>query len=119
VISGEAGEIRTSLFTAYRHTVRGVRTKEWKLIRYPERNYSQLFNLETDPLELNNLASQPDYQARMDEMMLLMQEWQVAVNDTAPLTAAKILPLEYDHTRLVRKPDQHQPEYTLKKYFEN
>ncbi len=119
VISGETADIRTSLFTAYRHTVRGVRTKEWKLIRYPERNYSQLFNLETDPLELNNLASQPDYQARMDEMMLLMREWQVAANDTAPLTAAKILPLEYDHTRLVRKPDQHQPEYTLKKYFEN
>jgi arylsulfatase A-like enzyme len=119
VLSGDAGEIRTSLFTAYRHTVRGVRTKEWKLIRYPERDYSQLFNLESDPLELNNLASQPAYQARLDEMMLLMQEWQVAANDTAPLTTAKILPLEYDHTRLVRKPDQHQPEYTLKKYFEN
>jgi len=119
VISGEAPDIRTSLFTAYRHTVRGVRTKEWKLIRYPERNYTQLFNLEADPLELNNLASQPAYQARMDEMMLLMGEWQVAANDTAPLTAAKILSLEYDPSRLVRKPDQHQLEYTLKKYFEN
>jgi hypothetical protein len=46
-----------------------------------------------------------------------MQEWQEAVNDTVPLTAGKILPMEYDHTKLVRKPDNWQPEYTLKKYF--
>lgn len=117
VISGQSDEVRSSLFTVYRTTVRAVRTKEWKLIRYPERDYTQLFNLVKDPLELNNLARVDEYEARVEDMMKLMREWQDKVNDTIPLTAGKILPLQYDHTRLVRKPDRWQPEYTLKKYF--
>jgi arylsulfatase A-like enzyme len=71
VISGKVPEVRSSLFTAYRHTVRAVRTKDWKLIRYPERDYSQLFNLEADPLELNNLARQPEFEEKALEMMTL------------------------------------------------
>ena len=117
VISGESEGVRSSLFTAYRHTVRAVRNKEWKLIRYPERDFSQLFNLVADPLELNNLAEEGLYKSRVDELTVLMKEWQLELKDDAPLTAAKILPLQYDHTKLVRKPDQWQPEYSLKKYF--
>ncbi len=117
VISGQSDEVRSSLFTVYRTTVRAVRTKEWKLIRYPERDYTQLFNLVNDPLELNNLAGVDGYDPRVEDMMRLMQEWQEEVNDTIPLTAEKILPLEYDHTRLIRKPDRWQPEYTIRKYF--
>ena len=77
----------------------------------------QLFNLVSDPSEMNNLATDKQYMAKAAELLKLMSEWQVAVNDTVPLTASKILPLQYDHTLLVRKPDQWQPEYTLKKYF--
>jgi len=117
VISGKTKEVRSSVFTAYRYTVRAVRTKKWKLIRYPERNYTQLFNLKNDPLELKNLAENARFQSKADKLLKLMQEWQEAVNDTVPLTAGKILPMEYDHTKLVRKPDNWQPEYTLKKYF--
>jgi arylsulfatase A-like enzyme len=117
VLSGKSGGVRESLFTAYRNTIRAVRTKEWKLIRYPERNYIQLFNLVSDPLEMNNLAIHTEYIAKAAELLKLMSEWQVTVNDTIPLTAPEILPLQYDHTLLVRKPDQWQPEYTLKKYF--
>jgi arylsulfatase A-like enzyme len=117
VITGKSQEIRSSLFTAYRHTVRAVRTQEWKLIRYPDRDFTQLFNLVNDPLELNNLAGQPAYRSRSDEMMALMKQWQAAVSDTAALTAKTIKPMEYDPASLVRKPDGSQPEYTLKKYF--
>ena len=117
VISGKSSEVRSSLFTVYRNTVRAVRNKEWKLIRYPERDFTQLFNLDADPLELQNLAGDINYDARVDEMLNLMKEWQNAVNDTVQLTATKILPMEYDHTKLVRKHDNWQPEYILKKYF--
>jgi arylsulfatase A-like enzyme len=117
VVKGEADGVRTSLFTAYRHTVRAVRDGQWKLIRYPERDYTQLFNLESDPLELSNLAGDEVYTSRKDELLALMQQWQAATGDTASLTTDQILPLEYDHTRLVRKPDQWQPEYTVSKYF--
>lgn len=117
VIKGESEEVRTSLFTTYRNTVRAVRTKQWKLIRYPERDYTQLFNLEKDPLEINNLYGQEAYQDKTDELLKLMEEWQKATDDTASLTTKTILPMEYDPTKFKQGPDVYQPEYILKKYF--
>jgi len=117
VLNGTVKEIRSSLFTAYRHTVRAVRDREWKLIRYPERDYTQLFNLSTDPYEMENLASDKQYGKKKDELMALLKDWQKDSGDTAALTAVKILPLAYDPDSLTRKPDQWQPPYTLEKYF--
>ena len=117
IIKGESESVRSSLFTAYRRTVRAVRTSEWKLIRYPERDYVQLFNLSEDPFELNNLAKDVAYISILNDMTELLKRSQAEMEDPAPYTADRILPLDYDFTRLVRKPDQWQPEYTLKKYF--
>ncbi len=117
LIQGRVEEIRSSLFTAYRHTVRAVRDSEWKLIRYPERDFSQLFDLKRDPLELNNLAALPGYATKMDSLTNLLKEWQVLSGDTARLTIENPLPLSYDPATLVRQPDQWQPAYTLEKYF--
>lgn len=119
VLVGKEKEVRSSLFTAYRHTVRAVRTPEWKLIRYPERDYTQLFNLKNDPLELNNLAENKAYSSTKDELMNQLKDWQKSSGDTAALTTKVIKPLEYDPAKLTRKPDRWQPEYTLKRYFEN
>ena len=117
VIKGELEGVRTSLFTTYRNTVRAVRTAEWKIIRYPERDYTQLFNLKNDPLEINNLAEDEAFQSKKAEMMQLLAEWQKATDDTAALTTKTILPMEYDPLKFRQKPDQWQPEYTLQKYF--
>lgn len=117
VIRGEAEGVRKSLYTAYRNTVRAVRTDEWKLIRYPRRNYTQLFNLKRDPLEIDNLAARPEYQEKVNEMMELLQQGYQASNDTATMNPGHFLPLEYDYTQLKQTPDQWQPAYTLKKYF--
>jgi len=117
VITGKASGVRTSLYTAYRNTVRAVRTDEWKLIIYPQRNYTQLFHLKKDPLEICNLATLPEYKQKVEEMMALLLEGYKATDDTATLNPKKILPLEYDFTKLKQQPDQWQPEYTLKKYF--
>lgn len=117
VIKGKQSSVRNSLYTAYRNTVRAVRTDEWKLIRYPQRNFTQLFNLKRDPLEINNLAMAPEYQSTTAEMMNLLKDWYRATDDTANLSPDKFLPLNYDHTKLKQKADQWQPEYTLKKYF--
>lgn len=117
VINGEIESVRTSLFTTYRNTVRAVRTNEWKLIRYPQQNYTQLFNLKEDPLEINNLAEQEAFQVKKNEMIELLAEWQKATDDTAALTTRTILPMQYDPLKFKQKPDQWQPEYTLQKYF--
>jgi arylsulfatase A-like enzyme len=118
ILNGTVDAIRSSLFTAYRHTVRAVRDKEWKLIRYPERDYSQLFHLTNDPDEMNNLAGEAEYAKKLEELMGLLQDWQSASGDTAKLKTFPILPLAYDPDTLVRKPDPWQPAYTLEKYFE-
>lgn len=118
-IRSDSKEIRTSVLTAYRHTARAIREGQWKLIRYPERDYFQLFNLKDDPLELNNLAYREDYLDKRNELFDLMRKWQTVANDTVPLSVSKPLPLDYDYTIFVRKPDNNQPEYTLEKYFGN
>jgi len=117
VIKGSAGTVRTSLFTVYRNTVRAVRTDEWKLIRYPQRDFNQLFNLKQDPLELNNLAYKAENQPKVGKLLDSLIKWQAETGDTAVLTSKTILPMEYNPSVFKQKPDQWQPEYTLKRYL--
>jgi arylsulfatase A-like enzyme len=117
VLKGESQGVRNALYTVYRNTARALRTKEWKIIYYPKRNFTQLFNLKKDPLEINNLAALPEYQSKKEELITLLKDFHMATNDTATLYPKTILPLEYDYTKLKQTPDVHQPEYTLKKYY--
>ncbi|MFZ4546158.1 MAG: sulfatase-like hydrolase/transferase [Bacteroidales bacterium] len=117
VINGKQNAVRTSLYTAYRNTIRAVRTEDWKMIWYPQRNYTQLFNLKDDPLEISNLVNAPEYQQKLKELRGLMEKWHEAIGDTSNLHPKTILPLEYDYLKLKQKPDAYQPEYVLKKYF--
>ena len=119
VIMGKSDGVRSSMFNVYRNTVRSVRDKEWKLIRYRQRDYTQLFNLKRDPLEINNLAAEPENQSKVDEMIKLLASWQKVTGDTAVLKSKSTLPMEYNPLLFKQKPDQWQPEYTLKKYFKN
>jgi len=68
IVRGKAAGVRDTLFLAYRSVQRAVRNDEWKLIRYPEINTSQLFNLQNDPDETNDLAADPIYAGRVAEM---------------------------------------------------
>lgn len=49
---------REAIFFAYRDKIRGVKTRGYKLIeyRYQDKQWTQLFDIEKDPLEMNNLA---------------------------------------------------------------
>ena len=119
IIKGKEKSVRDVLFTAYRTTVRAVRDAEWKLIRYPDRDYTQLFNLKNDPLELVNLANVPEFKGKVDEMTALLIKCQKEANDTCPLTAKKILPLFYDPTTFKQSADANQPQYVLDRYFKD
>jgi arylsulfatase A-like enzyme len=49
-----------SLYLVYGETIRGVTTGRYKLIEYAT-GPTQLFDLDTDPHEIRNLASEPSY----------------------------------------------------------
>lgn len=81
---------RPRMMFAFRDIQRGMRDEQWKLIRYPEVNRTQLFDLHNDPHEINNLALKPEYADRVAAMsqtlLAEMKRW----DDPLPsLTVAK------------------------------
>ncbi|MEA1952198.1 MAG: sulfatase-like hydrolase/transferase, partial [Planctomycetota bacterium] len=64
VMRGETSKVRDYVIGAYRNFQRMVREPRWKLITYDVKGLktSQLFDLENDPLEMNNLVSNSDCQ---------------------------------------------------------
>ena len=118
IIDGKQNQLREVMFNAYRHTVRSVRKENWKLIRYPERDFTQLYDLAKDPHEMNNLAEDPSAAETKKELISHLQNSQLAAGDTVSFTAKTLKPLAYNPDTLVRKPDQWQPPYILKRYFD-
>ena len=95
LLEGRPAKQRDFLFTAYKDVQRAVRTDRWKLIRYPRVDQTQLFDLQTDPHELNNLAAKPDYAARVKEMLTLLATAQSECGDICPLTIANPKPSKW------------------------
>src|SRR3954447_15725860 len=85
VIEGKSSGVRETLFLAYREVQRAVRDSRWKLIRYPQVNVTQLFDLQTDPDEIANLADQPQHAQRIQSLTAELQRWQKSLGDTTPL----------------------------------
>jgi len=57
------------IYGAYKDLQRMIRTDEYKLIVYPKVGKMQLFSMEQDPKEMNNLINQPAYAKVKKEMM--------------------------------------------------
>jgi len=85
VIQGKRKSVRDAIFLAYRDLQRGVRKGDWKLIRYPKINRTQLFNLKSDPRELKDLAGDPAQAGKVRELMDELRAQQKLYGDTAPL----------------------------------
>ena len=69
----------------------GIRTEKFKLIHfYYDIDAWELYDLEADPMEMNNLAGDPDHITLMDEMKNRLRELQVDYADTS---FEKYLPL--------------------------
>jgi arylsulfatase A-like enzyme len=117
IISGKSTSVRETLYTAYRNTVRALRHNNWKLIRYPQINHTQLFNLKDDPLEINNLAALPEQQIRLQNLMQMLENAHDETKDTINLYPINIQEKAYDYRDLKQTPDRHQPQYILEKYF--
>lgn len=117
IINGDQSSIRNEIFTAYRNVSRALSTHHWKLIEYPGIDHTQLFDLENDPNEKNNLAADKQWLSTIDSLKLVIQQWQINLSDTLDLNTPPWMEADYDFSTLKRKPDHWQPQYTLEKYF--
>jgi len=92
VLQGKETKVRDVLYTGYRDGQRSVRDDRWKLMRYPLVDKTQLFDLESDPHELNNLTEKPEYATKVVELTARLQMEMNHYGDTAPLKVANPKP---------------------------
>lgn len=59
---------REELFLAYRGVQRAICDSKWKLIHYPAVDRIQLFDLQSDPEEITDLAQRPEHADRVKEL---------------------------------------------------
>jgi len=85
LIKGEKDAVYDNIYGGYRHMQRMVRSQDYKLIYYPLIKRTQLFDMKADPLEMNDLSQQPQYQAKISTMMVQLEDWQEIVEDPLDL----------------------------------
>ena len=100
VISGQIPRVREYAFTAYKTVQRAIRDERWKLIRYPEINKTQLFDLQNDPHELHDLSSDPASAPRIQSLTAELVKEQGELGDTAPLTVPNPKPSAWSPAQL-------------------
>jgi len=87
VLLGQAKAARPELFFAYRDVQRALMDERFKLIRYPQINRTQLFDVAADPHETHDLSADTAHSARIAEMMARLAKQQRHYTDTLPLTS--------------------------------
>jgi arylsulfatase A-like enzyme len=115
---GRKDRVRDSIFLPFTQTQRAVRDERWKLICYPKFSHLQLFDLQTDPDERHNLIDRADCAEHVQRLLKLMKQWQAKVGDTVSLPVENQPPPPIDLTGRKRVPDQCQPDWIVKKYFD-
>ena len=117
VISGDSKKIRDSLFLPFQDNQRSVNDGRWKLHIYPQINHRLLFDLESDPHEMINLADSPEQQNRILQLTEIMNSWRADLGDPTPLVVDNPQPKEAIYDNRNRRMDVWQPEWIRKKYF--
>lgn len=102
-LRGEPFEGRPGILTLYRDSQRALRQGDWKVIRYPLIDQTQLFDLANDPDELHDLAGDPAHSHRVARLLGELGRWQERINDPHPLSNDSPRPRHFDHAEAERK----------------
>ncbi len=102
-LADPAKPARDRLMFAYRNVQRGYTDGRWKLIRYPQVDRTQLFDLQSDPHEATDLAAKPEHAARIAEMMAALGKEMQRSGDKAELTVANPQPAAWNPPAAERK----------------
>jgi arylsulfatase A-like enzyme len=87
-LKGRGREQHDAVFCWYRGFQRAVRTREHKMIVYPEAGVSQLFDLQRDPWEIHNLANDQKYAALKRSLIERLHLFQRELEDDLPPVSA-------------------------------
>lgn len=63
----------------------GIRTPDWTYTRYPETQFEELFDLQTDSLEERNLAAAPSSAAELNHFRARLQTWRDSLAAHVPV----------------------------------
>ena len=94
---------RSELVFAYRDVQRAICDGRWKLIRYPQVNCTQLFDLENDPQEMTDLAGDPNFSSKVAALTARLEATLKQYGDKCPLTIEAPRPMEWTHPLKLRK----------------
>ena len=94
-LADPAKPLRPRLIFAYKNVQRALCDDRWKLIRYPRVDRVQLFDLQGDPHETKNLASQFEYSAQVAELTVLLEQEMRNSGDSGVLKVAHPKPAEW------------------------
>lgn len=62
-----------------------VRTSRWKYVTDPMGDLDELYDLESDPCELHNLAADPSHHGTISELRSRILDWAILTEDSAPV----------------------------------
>lgn len=115
LIQGRQTSLRDELFFAYRMDQRSVRESRWKLIDYPRMGIRQLFDLQRDPEELNNLADNPRHRPQLDRLLGRLHSLQEELGDPlgAPPKVVTSTRTDRGSTRRTATPADEKPDPAL------
>jgi arylsulfatase A-like enzyme len=85
VLENPQDRIRANVHCAFTHLMRSVRDERYKLIEYnvDGTRTTQLFDLQTDPWEMNNLADDPAHEHRRAALLEELIRWRDVYSDTS------------------------------------
>ena len=86
---------RPQLVLGFKSVQRAIRDDRWKLIRYPHIDKTQLFDLQSDPHEITNLADKPEHAPKVADLMTRLKKDLTAFGDKHPLKVSNPEPAEW------------------------
>jgi arylsulfatase A-like enzyme len=100
ILKGTAQTHREEIFSAYRGLIRGLNDGRYKLIVNIAVNKTQLFDLQSDPDEMKDLADDATQKPRLDAMIAKLKTSQENWADKQELKSEKPLPLKIDLSKI-------------------
>lgn len=118
IMHGTEKRVRDSVFLPFQNNQRAINDGRWKLHIYPQINHQLLFDLKSDPHEMNNLAENATHAVEVSRLTALMQSWRTRLGDEYPLSVDDPQPKTPVYSNSNRRLDIWQPKWIRDKYFE-